>query len=101
MWCVVCGAWCGVFHQAAEPVLPVLQTVLVQEHLRRGFFIDNLLVRIHFIIVMIRWTGLAPWRFTANTPSIDRCLCAAKWRQLVSCELGVARSGRSASEHDA
>ena len=27
----------------------------------REFFIDNLLVRIHFIIVMIRWTGLAPW----------------------------------------
>jgi len=26
----------------------------------REFFIDNLLVRIHFIIVMIRWTGLAP-----------------------------------------
>jgi len=25
----------------------------------REFFIDNLLVRIHFIIVMIRWTGLA------------------------------------------
>ena len=25
----------------------------------RDFFIDNLLVRIHFIIVMIRWTGLA------------------------------------------
>ena len=25
------------------------------------FFIDNLLVRIHFIIVMIRWNGLAPW----------------------------------------
>ena len=24
----------------------------------RGFFIDSLLVRIHFIIVMIRWTGL-------------------------------------------
>ena len=29
----------------------------------REFFIDNLLVRIHFIIVMIRWTGLAPWDF--------------------------------------
>jgi len=28
---------------------------------QRDFFIDNLLVRIHFIIVMIRWTGLAPW----------------------------------------
>ena len=27
----------------------------------REFFIDNLLVRIHLIIVMIRWTGLAPW----------------------------------------
>ena len=24
------------------------------------FFIDNLLVRIHFIIEMIRWTGLVP-----------------------------------------
>ena len=24
-------------------------------------FIVNLLVRIHFVIVMIRWTGLAPW----------------------------------------
>ena len=30
---------------------------------QRDFFIDNLLVRIHFIIVMIRWTGLAPWEF--------------------------------------
>ena len=29
--------------------------------LEREFFIDNQLVRIHFIIVMIRWTGLAPW----------------------------------------
>ena len=27
---------------------------------QREFFIDNLLVRVHFIIVMIRWTGLAP-----------------------------------------
>ena len=29
----------------------------------RELCIDNLLVRIHFIIVMIRWTGLAPWDF--------------------------------------
>ena len=29
----------------------------------REFFIDKLLVRIYFIIVMIRWTGLAPWEF--------------------------------------
>ena len=29
----------------------------------REFFIDDLLVRIHFIIEMIWWTGLAPWEF--------------------------------------
>ena len=27
----------------------------------RQSFIDNLLVRIHCMIVVIRWTGLAPW----------------------------------------
>ena len=32
----------------------------------RVFFIDNLLVRIHCIIVMIRWTGLAPWEFQVS-----------------------------------
>jgi len=26
----------------------------------REFFIDDLLVRIHFIVVTIRWTGLTP-----------------------------------------
>ena len=31
------------------------------ENHKREFFVDNLLVRIHFIILMIRWTGLAPW----------------------------------------
>jgi len=34
----------------------------------REIFIDNLLVRIHFIIVMIRWTGLAPWEFEFPFP---------------------------------
>jgi len=34
----------------------------------REFFIDNLLVRIHFIVVMIRWTGLAPWEFEFPFP---------------------------------
>ena len=28
----------------------------------------NLLFRIHFIIVMIRWTGLAPWEFEFPLP---------------------------------
>ena len=27
----------------------------------KELFLDNLLVRIHLTIVMIRWTGLAPW----------------------------------------
>ena len=35
---------------------------------QREFFIDYLLVRIHFIIVMIRWTGLAPWEFEFPFP---------------------------------
>jgi len=34
----------------------------------RELFIDNLLVRIHFIIAMIRWTGLAPWGFEFPFP---------------------------------
>jgi len=36
--------------------------------LAREFFIDNLLVRIRFIIVMIRWTGLAPWECEFSFP---------------------------------
>ena len=32
------------------------------EHLKQ------LLVRIHFITVMIRWTGLAPWEFEFPSP---------------------------------
>jgi len=35
---------------------------------QREFFIDNLLVRIHFGIVMIRRTGLAPWEFEFPFP---------------------------------
>ena len=35
---------------------------------QREFFIDNLLVRIHFIIAIIRWTGLAPWEFEFPFP---------------------------------
>jgi len=31
-------------------------------------FFDNLLVRIHFIIVMIRWTSLAPCEFEFRFP---------------------------------
>ena len=34
----------------------------------REFFSDNLLVRIHFIIEMIWWTGLAPRKFEFPVP---------------------------------
>ena len=34
----------------------------------REFFIDNLLVRILFIIEMIWWTGLAPWELEFPFP---------------------------------
>ena len=35
---------------------------------KREYFIDILLVRNHFIIVMIRWTGLVPWEFKFYVP---------------------------------
>jgi len=34
----------------------------------REFFVDNLLVRIHFMIDMICWTGFAPWEFEFPLP---------------------------------
>jgi len=41
---------------------------LLLEPAQREFFIDNLLGRIHCSIVMIRWTGLAPWEFEFPFP---------------------------------
>ena len=37
-------------------------------------FIDNLLVRIHLIIVMIRWTGLALWESEFPGPGSLKCI---------------------------
>ena len=34
----------------------------------REFFIDNLLVRVLFVIEMMWWTGLAPWEFEFPLP---------------------------------
>ena len=49
------------------------QRSVLQKHVsEREFFIDNLLVRIHFIIVMIRWTGLAPWE-TSRSNTTEQC----------------------------
>jgi len=48
-------------YEVAERVVVVVRQNGEQRSAsEREFFIENLLVRIHFIIVMIRWTGLAP-----------------------------------------
>ena len=46
-------------HPEASPLCPREE---------REFFVDILLVRIHCIIAMIRWTGLAPWGFESPFP---------------------------------
>ena len=46
-----------------EALQPTLHQVRERES-----FIDNLPLRIHFIIVMIRRTGLAPWEFEFPFP---------------------------------
>jgi len=56
------GVCCNTVPLGAEQRLRV---VVLRE---REFFIDNLLVQIHFINVMIRWTGLAPWEFEFPFP---------------------------------
>jgi len=53
-------------HNCAQEWLKALD--FLQTGSEREFFIDSLLVRIHFIIVMIRWTGLAPWEFEFPFP---------------------------------
>ena len=66
---VVLGGWA--FLMSEVPLHRSLSLANETSHLasaqtevvKREFFIDNLLVRTHFIIVMIRWTGLAPWEF--------------------------------------
>ena len=47
----------------------------------REFFFDNLLVRIHFIIVMIRWTGLAPLEFEFPFSGSLTSICLARFTQ--------------------
>ena len=53
----------------------------------REFFIDNLMVRIHFVIVMMRWTGLAPWGFESPFPG--SLTSTFLQRHAVACNVGV------------
>jgi len=45
-----------------------VETALGFPSRERECFIDNLLVRIHLIIEIIWWTGLAPWEFEFPFP---------------------------------
>jgi len=55
----------------------------------REFFIDNLLVRINFIIEMVWWTGLAPWEF--DFPFPGSLISTFLDRQLMDCKTLVGR----------
>jgi len=50
----------------------------------RELFIDNLLVRINFIIEMIWWTGLAPWQFDLRMLEYSR-----RYMMLGRCPLSI------------
>ena len=50
----------------------------------------SLLVRIHFIIVMIRWTGLAPCEFEFPFPGSLTSTFLIRWR--TSCARGASLS---------
>ena len=54
------------------------------------FFIDNLMVQIHFIIEMIWWTGLAPWEFEFPFPGslTSTFLCGRISAEMAQQELG-------------
>ena len=58
---------CVILHSFMDSVIACAAMIdkalgrLPRDLLNREFCIDNLLVQIHFIIEMIRWTGLAPW----------------------------------------
>ena len=83
----------GYEHAQGTPTRPVAcptanASVVSTEQREREFFIDNLLVRIQFIIVMIRWTGLAPWEFESTEQ-----LCLPPRRCATEC-LSPAFEGR-------
>jgi len=63
-----------IFQALCHSHFPGAGDPMIQSLREREFFIHNLLVRIHFIIVMIRWTGLAPWEFPGAGDSIIQSL---------------------------
>jgi len=58
----------GISRFACPPPLRSSPPISHFRRRKRELFIDNLLVRVHFIILMIRWTGLAPYKFEFPFP---------------------------------
>ena len=77
------------------------QTIFSDRHHYREkeFFIDNLLVRIYFIIVMIRWTGLAPWEFEFPFPGSRSPTTTAQQARNVHHHHYTKRRKRSQTKH--
>jgi hypothetical protein len=46
----------------------VLDEPASEQEVEKDFFIENLLICIHFTIEMIWWTGLVPWKFEFPLP---------------------------------
>ena len=55
-------------HSPRQGTFSVWRLSVSRRRVEREFFIDNSLVRIHSIIEMIQWTGLAPWDFEFPSP---------------------------------
>ena len=53
-------------HKNLQVQAPAMQHARV--HFEREFFFGSLFVQVYFIIVMIGWTGLAPWEFEFPFP---------------------------------
>jgi len=59
----------------------------------RELFIDNLLVRNRFSIVMMRWTGLAPWEVETPFPGSLTSTLLQVHRDFKPCNLLLDHSG--------
>ena len=58
-----------------------------------NFAVNNLLVRIHFLIVIITWTGFAPWEFEFPLPgSLTSALLVQTRKQLDVMAIIISRS---------
>jgi len=81
-----------------EPVSGNVITLHPQVPLKpreREFFIDNLLVRIHTIIEIIWWTGLAPWEIEFPFPGT--CSLTSTFQVMPRYPLHVPSSCRSST----